>query len=156
MLDGIVSRIKEATLVCGIGTPHVGSVGLRTTTAEAKAALSAARAAGRANEAVPYDQVGLERTLIEWYASDASRQAVDSLLAPLDKLKPQKRDQSIQTLKSYLDHQGSLSKTAEELHLHRNAVAYRVDRIFASLGLDREDPDTRLLLQLACRARSLS
>jgi hypothetical protein len=155
MLDAVVLRIPKATLVCGVGTPHVGGVGLRTSAAEARAALSAARIAGRANEAVPYDQVGLERTLIEWYASDASREAVDSLLAPLDKLKPQKRDQSISTLKAYLDNQGSLSKTAENLHLHRNAVAYRVDRIFSALGIDRSDPDARLLLQLACRARSL-
>jgi hypothetical protein len=155
MLDAVVSRIPKATLVCGMGTPHAGGVGLRTSAAEARAALSAARIAGRANETVPYDQVGLERTLIEWYASDASREAVDSLLAPLDRLKPQKRDQSILTLKAYLDNQGSLSKTAEDLHLHRNAVAYRVDRIFSALGIERSDPDTRLLLQLACRARSL-
>jgi DNA-binding PucR family transcriptional regulator len=42
-----------------------------------------------------------------------------------------------------------------ELHLHRNAIAYRVRRIFDLLGVDPEDPDTVLMLQLACRARSL-
>jgi DNA-binding PucR family transcriptional regulator len=134
---------------------RVGSTGLRATGAEARAAVAAARAGRRRNAAVPYDEVGLQRTIIEWYASDAAREAVDSLLSPLDTQKPAKREASIRTLQSYLDHEGSLVRAAEDLHMHRNAVAYRIDRIFEALGVDRADPDTRLLLQLACRARSL-
>jgi hypothetical protein len=155
MIASIRARIPSALVVCGVGSLQVGSMGLRTSAAEARAALAAARASQRCNQAVPYDKVGLERTLIEWYASDTAREAVDSLLAPLDKLAPAKRDASIRTLRSYLDHQGSLSGAAEELHLHRNAVAYRIDRIFETIGVDRSDPDSRLLLQLACRTRSL-
>jgi PucR C-terminal helix-turn-helix domain/GGDEF-like domain len=151
----IAAREPDVTVVCGVGSTHSGAVGLRATSAEARAAVAAARAGRLANVAVAYDALGLERTLMEWYASDTAREAVDSLLAPLQELEPVKRDAWIRTLQSYLDHQGSLSRAAEELHLHRNAVAYRIDRIYERLGLDREDADVRLLLQLACRARSL-
>jgi DNA-binding PucR family transcriptional regulator len=72
-----------------------------------------------------------------------------SMLAPLDTLSPPKERQAIQTLQAYLDRQGSLSKTAEALHLHRNAVAYRINRIFSLLDVDRDNPDDLLLLQLA-------
>jgi hypothetical protein len=44
---------------------------------------------------------------------------------------------------------------AEVLRLHRNAVAYRIDRIFSQLEAGRENPDDWLLLELACRARRL-
>jgi DNA-binding PucR family transcriptional regulator len=45
---------------------------------------------------------------------------------------------------------------AKALHLHRNAVAYRIKRIFDLLDLDPRDPDQRLALHLACRARELA
>lgn len=151
----ILSRMGEIRLVCGVGTVHVGANGLRTTAAEARAAVAAGRAANRFNLATRFDEVGLQRTLLEWFASDAAREAVDSLLKPLDRLGDRKRDTAIETLKVYLDTQGSLARTAERMHLHRNAVAYRVRRIFEQLEVDPADPDTRLMLQLACRARSL-
>jgi DNA-binding PucR family transcriptional regulator len=84
------------------------------------------------------------------------RESVHELLAPLDRLGPRRSQTSIETLRAYLDHQGSLSKTAQALHLHRNAVAYRVKRIFEVLELDPQDPDQRLALHLACRARELA
>jgi DNA-binding PucR family transcriptional regulator len=46
-------------------------------------------------------------------------------------------------------------KTAERLHLHRNAVTNRLRSITELLDVDLEDPDQRLALQLACRARLL-
>jgi sugar diacid utilization regulator len=151
----ILSRVPEILLVCGVGSTHVGATGLRTTLAEARAALAAGHAGRRLNAATSFDEVGLKRTLIEWFASDTAREAVDSLLRPLDDLGPQKRDTALQTLRSYLDNQGSASRAAVELHLHRNAIAYRVRRIFDLLDVDPQDPDTVLMLQLACRARSL-
>ena len=51
------------------------------------------------------------------------------------------------------DEQGSIVRTAKALHLHRNAAAYRLRRITDLLEVDLEDPDQRLALQLACRAR---
>ena len=127
----------------------------KNTIRTAKAAVTAARTLGRVNTAVPFDGAGLRRTLIEWYASDTAREAVDSLLRPIDELGPRKSGAALQTLQVYLDNQGSTTRTAEHLHLHRNAVAYRVQRIFELLDVDPEDPDMRLMLQLACRAREL-
>ncbi|WP_214369861.1 PucR family transcriptional regulator [Pseudonocardia sp. H11422] len=155
ILRRIVSRIPAIALVCGVGSTHVGATGLRATLAEARAALAAGYTGHRVNVPTSFDEVGLQRTLIEWFASDTAREAVDSLLRPLDELGPQKSRTALQTLRVYLDNQGSTTRTAAELHLHRNAIAYRVRRIFDLLDVDPEDPDTVLMLQLACRARSL-
>jgi DNA-binding PucR family transcriptional regulator len=105
--------------------------------------------------AVPFDSVGLRRTLVEWYASDTAQDAVGTVLAPLTKLGPVNSERLIQTLHVFLDQRGSFTKTAKLLNLHRNAVAYRINRIFELLDVDRDNPDDLLLLQLACRAREL-
>jgi PucR C-terminal helix-turn-helix domain/GGDEF-like domain len=158
-LDEVLARggsTPPATLVrCGVGGPHPGPAGLVSAAAEAKAAVIAARASGRTNEAVPFDSLGLRRTLVEWYASDTARESVASVLAPLVELGGARAERLIQTLHVYLDTQSSLTKTAARLNMHRNAVSYRVKQIFSLLDVDEDNPDDLLLLQLACRAREL-
>jgi DNA-binding PucR family transcriptional regulator len=55
----------------------------------------------------------------------------------------------------YLDQHCSLTRTAELLKLHRNAVRYRIDQAFEVLEIDPDNSDDLLLLQLAFRAREL-
>jgi DNA-binding PucR family transcriptional regulator len=55
-----------------------------------------------------------------------------------------------------LDQQGSMSRTAEPMNMHRRAVSYRIHQIFDLLDVDPENPDDLLLLQLECRARELA
>lgn len=154
-LAGVRSRLPSTLIRCGVGSAHAGPAGLLASAAEAKAAATGARASGRVNAAVPFDSVGLRRTLVEWYASDTAQEAVTTVLAPLTRLGGARAERLIQTLHVYLDQRGSLTKTAETLSLHRNAVAYRMNQIFELLDVDQDNADDLLLLQLACRAREL-
>lgn len=156
LIAALSSRFPGVEIRCGIGGVHNGPPGLASTAMEAQASLVAGRAAGAAEKVYAFDHAGLRRTLVEWYASNTARDAVRTVLQPLDSLGPAKRDSFILTLKTFLDCQGSLSKTGTIIHLHRNAVSYRINRIFEMLDVDPDNPDDRLLLQLACRARVLS
>jgi DNA-binding PucR family transcriptional regulator len=159
-IDAGLARVRvprPTTLIrCGVGSPHPGLQGLLSSAAEARAATTAARTTRRAGNAVPFDSVGLRRTLVEWYASDTAQDAISTVLAPLIEIGGARSERLIQTLHVYLDHQGSLTKTADALDLHRNAVSYRINQIFALLDVDPQSPDDRLLLQLACRAREMA
>jgi sugar diacid utilization regulator len=148
-------QLPRAVLYCGVGTAHAGPTGLINSAAEARAAVSASRARNRPGAATAFDSLGLRRTLIDWYGSQNAREAVARVLEPLDRLGGRKAEEAIKTLHVFLDARGSLSRAAAALHLHRNAVAYRIDRIFSQLEVDRENPDDWLLLELACRARRL-
>jgi DNA-binding PucR family transcriptional regulator len=154
-LDAAAARFPELPGRAGIGAAHEGLAGLRASAAEARTALAGARAAGRADRVVTHDAVGIARMLAEWYASATAREAVREQLAPLERLGGARAETAIETLRVYLDEQGSVGRTAQVLHLHRNAVAYRLQRITELAGLDLDDPDQRLALQLACRARLL-
>jgi DNA-binding PucR family transcriptional regulator len=156
VLAGLRSRLPGTLIRCGVGTAHAGPAGLLATVAEAKAAVIAARTSERVNMAVAFDSVGLRRTLVEWYASDTAREAVTTVLEPLSALGGARAERLIQTLHVYLDQRGSLTRTADRLNLHRNAVAYRINKVFSLLDVDQDNPDDLLLLQLACRARELA
>jgi PucR C-terminal helix-turn-helix domain/Purine catabolism regulatory protein-like family len=58
------------------------------------------------------------------------------------------------TLTAVLDHAGDTMKVAQELHLHANSVRYRVKRAAEIAGVDLDDADARLALQLELRART--
>jgi sugar diacid utilization regulator len=154
-LQAIGARLPALRFRAGVGTAHEGPTGLRASAAEARGALAAARAARRPAGVAALDAVGIRRMLMEWYASDTVRASVRDQLAPLENLGPARADTAIRTLAAYLDEQGSIVKTAERLHLHRNAVTNRLRSITELLDVDLDDPDQRLALQLACRARLL-
>jgi len=155
-LAAIRGRLPGLRLRGGVGAPHEGPMGLRASAAEARIALVAARSAGKPEGVATHDATGVQRMLMEWYASDTARASVRAQLAPLERLGPARGETAIRTLAAYLDQQGSIVRTASALHLHRNAVAYRLRRITDLLGVDLDDPDQRLALQLACRARLLA
>jgi DNA-binding PucR family transcriptional regulator len=92
---------------------------------------------------------------VEWYGSPTVQKSIDALFAPLDRLPPSKRNGTVEILGTYLDCGGSISRTAETTHLHRNAVRARLKRAVALLDLDLDDPDQRLFVHLACRSRSM-
>jgi len=53
------------------------------------------------------------------------------------------------TLRAYVHAGGNLNATAERLFLHRNSVAYRLQRIQDLSGIDLRDQETRLRLMVA-------
>ncbi|MER5983302.1 helix-turn-helix domain-containing protein [Streptomyces sp. NPDC001787] len=138
----------DADLRCGVGVPHRGPLGIRSSAREARAALP--RAGGEPVAA--HDAAGVDRMLLEWYASEAAREAVGELLAPVMALGPERAEPLLRTLQTYLDHNNSPARAAEVLHLHRNAVGARIRRFTELTGADLNDPEQRIALQLACRA----
>jgi sugar diacid utilization regulator len=156
LLDRVVHGRRSLSLVCGVSGDHEGLEGLRAAAGEARAAVAAARVEGRRNSPLSFDASPLRRLLAEIASSPAARSSVESLLAPLDRLGPRRARTAIGTLQVYLDERGSLTQAGRRLHLHPNAVAYRIKQIRGQLEVDLADPDQRLALQVACRARLMA
>lgn len=60
-----------------------------------------------------------------------------------------------ETLQAWFDANGDVSRAAARLHVHANTLRYRWTRAATLFSLDLDDPDTRLLLHLELRLRSL-
>ena len=56
-------------------------------------------------------------------------------------------------LREYLNCERRASVAADTLHMHRNNVKYRIDRIEQQFDIDTNDPDLRFDLMLAYRFR---
>lgn len=67
----------------------------------------------------------------------------------VDVLLAQRRTQLLETARSVLDNGGDVTVSAEELHIHRTTLYYRLDRIEALTGVDLRRPPGRHDLHLA-------
>jgi purine catabolism regulator len=61
----------------------------------------------------------------------------------------------IATLDAFFEEHGNLTRTAKRLHIHRNTLLYRMDRIREISGLGLDNPETRLAVHLALRIRRI-
>ena len=69
-------------------------------------------------------------------------------LAPFEALTPRSRERLLETLRSWLAHQGDRQSVADELGIHPQTVRYRVGLLRDLLGEDLADPRRRFELEL--------
>ncbi len=132
------------------GPPAHGARSLR----RARAAL-AAREAGRLGapeELVLADEHLLE-LLLHGAGAEEAGDLADRLLAPLDALPAGARTRATATLRAWLDHPGQVQRVGGVLGVHPQTVRYRLVGLRDLLGEQLDDPEARLALALALRAR---
>ncbi len=87
--------------------------------------------------------------MLEALRSDPAKAAYyNSLLAPLRRYDLEHHGDLVKTLAAYLRCGGNATRTADALYLHRNSLRYRLARIQVLTGLDPDEPDARLALQI--------
>jgi len=80
----------------------------------------------------------------------------DELLGPLETYDAARGADLVYTLERYLACNCNVARATEELHLHRNGLLYRLQRIGEITGADFNDAQQRLSYHLALLARSLT
>jgi hypothetical protein len=143
--------------------PFAAGVGTERPALEASASLSEARLAAVFAARQPsggfahYDQLGAGRLLLLLRRDNRAEleSFIGSILGPL--LEHDKRSATplLPTVESFVSHGGRLRETAADIYVHRNTLAYRLDRAAELLGADLKDPATRLSVELALRALPL-
>ncbi len=77
-------------------------------------------------------------------------------LGPLLEYDDRRGTNLVETLQAYFDAGGHLNRTKEELHVHVNTVAQRLERIGRLIGADWQLPDRQLELQVALQLHRIS
>lgn len=137
--------LRQLAIATGVGSLQRGVQGFAQTIQEGIDAARLASDRSAARWFLHVDRLGVEQLLLAWTGSDAFLPAAQSMLNPL-------RAADLRTLAAYLDNESSLARTATALGIHRNTVGQRIARAESVLGMDLNDPDARLALQLAIRA----
>jgi purine catabolism regulator len=138
----------DAHARCGIGSPVADLNQWQESFRESGQALEMAFLLEK-DEPLYYPDLSIYRLLLLLEPHAEFKQFKDDILGSL--LSYDGGEDLIATLEAYFNNQGNLSKTAEELFIHRNTLSYRMDRITEITGLDFSNPDTALAVQIALR-----
>ncbi len=136
----------------GVGTPRAGIAGIRRSHQEARQAVALGRRLHGPGHLTRFDELGVYRLIFAAEGLPELRSLHDEALAPLLAYDRDSGGDLVRTLDAFFAARCSPKEAAEILHVHRNTVLYRLDRVRALTGCNLDDATTRLRLQLALHA----
>jgi len=139
----------------GVSRPCTSLTTLSQAAREAREALRIGRRVHGSGRLVAFSELGLYRVLYALRDSPELRTFCEQLLGPLVEYDRRYGQNLVETLEAFFECHGNLSQTAQRLGYHRNSLNYKIGRIQEIGGIDLEDPETRLALQVALKARRL-
>lgn len=86
--------------------------------------------------------------LLEDLAASGALEGFRYLIAPLGEYDREHNSDLVHTLRVFFEANANASEAADRLFLHRNSMAYRLERVQNLTGLDLRDCRVRLALQL--------
>jgi PucR family transcriptional regulator, purine catabolism regulatory protein len=122
---------------------------------EAGQALELARRLGIADRPLAFEHLGVYRILLDGGGSQHRRDFVEDALGPLARYDADHGTQLVPTLRAYVHADYNANKTARQLYVHPNTLAYRLRTIRRLLGGDPARGDLRLTIELALKLNDL-
>jgi purine catabolism regulator len=143
----------QADVRCGIGTPATDLNKWHLSFGEAGLALEMAFRL-QAEKPLLYADLSVYRLLMLLEHNPELAIFKQDILGLL--LRQESKSDLINTLESYFQNNGNLSRTAEALFIHRNTLTYRLEKISEITHWDLSNPDTALAVQLALRIHRMT
>lgn len=88
------------------------------------------------SEVMLFSDLGIFKLLCQLDEPDQFMEYIPDSLKLLYEYKKPQRDDLLITLKTYLDHNQNLAKTAQDLFIHYKTAAYRIEKISKLTGMD--------------------
>lgn len=148
----LLARHAKAKIVIGIGRPGVGPSKWVSSLQQARESWRL----GKEWKGAPvtyFGDLGLYQLLTALGTNPEAQRFFRKTLGRLIAHDDNKHAELVETLEAFFACHGNLSQTANQLHIHRNTLTYRLERISAITQLDLNDPDARFSLQLALKLR---
>lgn len=154
-LDRLRLEISQAmpavTVSAAVGRLYPRPNELRQSFREAEQALSIALRLYGGNRTTDFEELGIHRLLFHLQGTAELESFYQETLAQLTEYDREHGGELVDTLRAFFANHGNLSRTADQLILHRNTVSYRLERIAQLTGLDLDDEGDRFRLHLALK-----
>lgn len=135
----------------GIAGAIAGTVGFHHSFQNARMALETSIRRQGAGCRLEYERVNNQQVLAQFSQDQAMREVVQATMGTLIEYDRQHGTDLVHTVTSYLLNRTNVSLTARRLHLHRQSLLYRLNKIESLTGRSLDNPDDLFLLELCSR-----
>lgn len=151
--EDVAMHNKHLKVKAGVGKVVEGIIHLPESFKEANEAFMFVDVAGELSEegssqAMLFSDLGIFKLLCQLEDPSMLLEYVPEGLQKLYNYKKPQRDDLIVTLKTYLDRNQNLSKTAQELYVHYKTAAYRIEKIAKITGIDFDNANEVLAVRI--------
>ena len=155
ILAAFAASVPEVQVKVGLGgfSRHVMEVS--RSYSQARQALQIGLTMMPETDIYCYEDLGLYKLLFNLAGTRELQEFCQETIEPLIEHDRKNNSDYYHTLEYYLESNGSVSQTADELFIHRNTLNYRLRRIEEILGQNLSDSETRLKLLLALRIKRI-
>jgi len=149
----IGNLIGGGSTTIGIGRRASGPRDILASYSEAEQAARIGQRFLGGDRTLSFDELGVYRVIARVEERATLEAFRREYLGPLEDYDDRHATELVETLEGFFACNGNHARAAELLHLHRNTLLYRLERVEALTGHDLDDSDTRLSLQLALKIR---
>lgn len=156
-VDGVLSKpLRGARFWIGLGRFHPNLKGLSVSYQEALKAIGIGRALSGGSRVIHFDDLGVYRLLHLVRGEQELLSFLDETIGPLARYDNEKNTSLVRTLEAFFECGGNLRKMAEKLFTHYNTVSYRIERIQQILGVNLDNAQDRLNLEIGLKITKIS
>lgn len=145
------SRLGKSKLLLGIGRTAECTKELWKSYDQAKLIIESLHS-NSLGSVIHYDDLGLYRILSFEGLQNELREFCIDTIKPLIDYDKENNAELTKTLRYYFICHGNMKKIAEKMYMHYNTIIYRLQKIEEITGLNLEDSDNRLNLEVALKA----
>ena len=153
MLKRARKRMPDRQIYVGVGSQVTDIENLSVSYRRAEAA--AKMAMRTKTSLLQFEEMGMYRLLYSCTDTDLLTQIRREMLSVLEEHDRQHNSNYVETLKCYLEQDGSIQAMAQSMFTHRNTIIYRMNNIKKLLGTELATPAERLPYQIAFYIRGM-
>ncbi len=146
---------QNVRLSVGVGNPCLHISDYRRGFAEASEALQMGQTLNREGGVTHFNDLGVYRYLYKIARMDDLRDMYQDQVAHIANYDSRKGTDLLDTLETYLECAGNLTKTSNRLFVHRNTLIQRLERLQSLCDIDLQERGNWLTLQVAIKVYRL-
>lgn len=154
ILKETLKRFEKNQLIIGIGRSYKGATELWKSHGQAKLIVENLCKA-KISSIMHYDDLGIYRLLSFDGLQNELIEFCRDTIKPLIDYDKANNSELVKTLNIYFQCNGNMKKISEKMYMHYNTIIYRLQKIREITGLNIDDSDSRLNLEIALKSMDL-
>lgn len=154
ILEAAIKRLEKNQFIIGIGRSYKGATELWRSQEQAKLIVENLSKA-KVSSIMHFDDLGIYRLLSFDGLQNELIEFCKDTIKPLIEYDKTNNSELVKTLKIYFQCNGNMKKISEKMYMHYNTIIYRLQKIREITGMNIDDSDSRLNLEIALKSMDI-